>query len=1348
MAIHKILGPARLIATPGVEWIGAPAPVFASGAAVGTSHNVTGSVRDYNVATDTITVLSGAVPAWCSFNGTAFTVVTSPAPTDDFGPITLRCARVGATAANSPPFNVVVTNASDIIFDQGTQWTEDISPFYPGFNPAYHETVQASGSVPSGVAVQADAKIAYNGTGPGAAPLAVTVRGRHKTLQPPALVATVGTSQPQALDLNAYCLGAGITGARTYALNASSSALPPGWSISMNRYMAYNGSGAAGSAANVIIDATDNFGNSQSFTVEIEGTLPVANTVVGISGGSFTINGVATFLLGVSYFDVMNYKTQDLDYLQSNGWNMVRVWGEMWAGGSGSRAIDSSGNFVGSATVRAFCQAADARGIVVQFTVLDWESSPLSAAPITAITNAVTGLADLSNVIFDLCNEHGHTGTYDDHSGVAASTENMRIAAKTANPNCILTVSSDQPHFFDATTGNTMNASVVNAELNITQVDYLQPHCLRTADWYSQTDVRVAQLVAHCASVGKVRPIGLFEENRRNGTWGQPTQANFEQAATECKQAGGAGWLLHNSACFNNSSGTLESRLDSVEKATIVSLPPLIFAPVTPATGFTLTQTGRVGRQYPGGNDHMGYGWGNPATIAQRARELHCHAIRDGLQWDFGGETSAGVYGFKPSGGDPKGADIFTEFANQATAGWDVFLHYVVTYFYNPIYSGQVSQPAFRAYIVNWCKSIVNEWIAAGRNPARLVLNMGNEINSNAFGEYGIDVDDGLGVQNYGILCKEVRAAVRAINPAVRIQVGEGVDGAHSYYNTWTANLIATPNFWTQAVDIISTHEYHDVHPHLAHPEELYNRFVPWAQNMMNAAAAAGRTDVTVAISESGYTISDAQYPDSYQTKSLGRMAFLYSVVPGVEFIILYALRDNDQSFGWVDGSTYAVRTNRGLAIRDAFEHLSLATSRARYDGDGANGDVGIVMEVPAANGGRRAALWNLATRNLSGFQVTANQIGTLRLQKPGGSTTTRSLAAGTNTLADIPLNDTPTVLHTTDGTVIDFPQLYLPSTGGGSTADEDFAYRRSRPGHVRSFGFDSIADLGPALAWENKANYGVVPGTGSVDIDTNTKASGGGALRFSVLAGSGGSASWFTNFWPDLSKLYGANSSFFIQWKERISQTIFDDWGRKHCLIGSGDDGVTQYSSCTDIEIEMEPYSNANGVSPAKQFPVIYNACPTSCGGIFPFYETLSGGVDYDLQNARPAPYCLYGDNTHAGCKFIVPNSWMVFQIGVDVGPRITMNGHYWFQNSRVRAWMQSSPGAAEDLFLDYTVGLGTPGSPPGLCAGHGATGNQRYGKIWLMNYTQNNVANPRAGNIWYDELIISEQKIPAAAA
>lgn len=308
--------------------------------------------------------------------------------------------------------------------------------------------------------------------------------------------------------------------------------------------------------------------------------------------------------------------------------------------------------------------------------------------------------------------------------------------------------------------------------------------------------------------------------------------------------------------------------------------------------------------------------------------------------------------------------------------------------------------------------------------------------------------------------------------------------------------------------------------------------------------------------------------------------------------------------------------------------------------------------------------------------------------------------------------------------------------------ADADFITRRTSQGVIRWFDFNSSADLGGAFG----ANFGHQDLNGTIDIDTSVKASGASSLRFGIDASAGNNSNWWTNFSTDLSKLYGENSEFYVQWKMRISQTVLEDWGHKYVIISTGDDGTNVYGSCQSIEVEMQTWATDHTPSQVNRFPTMYNACPGSCGGVFAFQEQMGGG-DFDLQNGLPTAACRYQDATKSGCIMSVPDQWMVFQIGVQVGPRINSGGHSWFQGSRVRAWMQQSSGATEHLIFDWITGT-TPGSAIGLCAGHNMIGNEKYGKVWLLPYTQSNVANPRAGYVWYDELIISEQKIPAALA
>ena len=86
---------------------------------------------------------------------------------------------------------------------------------------------------------------------------------------------------------------------------------------------------------------------SVSKNVTVTVTAPVSSSsVLGISGDNFTINGTPTFLLGVSYFDALDWRTSDLDGLHARGFNLIRIFLD-WKTDNGNDAesiFDMAGN--------------------------------------------------------------------------------------------------------------------------------------------------------------------------------------------------------------------------------------------------------------------------------------------------------------------------------------------------------------------------------------------------------------------------------------------------------------------------------------------------------------------------------------------------------------------------------------------------------------------------------------------------------------------------------------------------------------------------------------------------------------------------------------------------------------------------------------------------------------------------------------------------------------------------------------------------------------------------------------------------------------------------------------------
>ena len=330
--------------------------------------------------------------------------------------------------------------------------------------------------------------------------------------------------------------------------------------------------------------------------------------------------------------------------------------------------------------------------------------------------------------------------------------------------------------------------------------------------------------------------------------------------------------------------------------------------------------------------------------------------------------------------------------------------------------------------------------------------------------------------------------------------------------------------------------------------------------------------------------------------------------------------------------------------------------------------------------------------------------------------------------------------------------------TSAAPLGTQDFQTRCNAAGVVKCVGFDDATDFNIGSGGTNGAygaNSGIVPPSGTSDFsratrDTSVKASGGSSLKFSIPPNSSADASgsYFTNFSQDLSLQFDGGSDFFIQWRQKFDQAMLNQFlalngdfsGFKQIIIGTGDksgctisnnaNGQCQ-SSCSSLETVATNLYSAG-------FPRMYNSCTGSAshGPYDGFYEPF-GAYDFKLQNAMPAPYCLYSqkDTSHfapvGNCFGYRANEWMTFQIEIQTGPRIGDE----FVGSHIRLWM-AHEAMASQLVINW--------GPYNLSAGKPAD-LERYGKLWLTPYMTGKDPSktyPQA-NTWYDELIISKSKI-----
>ena len=298
-----------------------------------------------------------------------------------------------------------------------------------------------------------------------------------------------------------------------------------------------------------------------------------------------------------------------------------------------------------------------------------------------------------------------------------------------------------------------------------------------------------------------------------------------------------------------------------------------------------------------------------------------------------------------------------------------------------------------------------------------------------------------------------------------------------------------------------------------------------------------------------------------------------------------------------------------------------------------------------------------------------------------------------------------------------------------------DFQTRCAEAHVVRCVDFDTPADIAGGYS----SNSGIFPGDAVPQIDTAVKASGTGSLKFTVPSNSSAnsSGSYFTNFSNDLSVQFGENSDFFVQWRQRFSPEFLNvafagGGGWKQAILGTGDKPGVLSTSCSPLEVVTQNTYH-------RGFPQMYNSCSGSTShGPYDAFEQPFNSYDFKLENAMPAPYCLYSQGASSSyfppkgnCFGYVSNEWLTFQVEVKTGPRVNDE----FTNSHVRLWI-ARQGQASQLVIDY--------GPYNLSAGPSSE-NQKFGKVWLLPYNTSKSASTSypTAYIWYDDLIISTQKI-----
>jgi len=307
----------------------------------------------------------------------------------------------------------------------------------------------------------------------------------------------------------------------------------------------------------------------------------VQAVTLGISadGRFFTLDGVPTYLNGVSYYGAQSistasYRTQDLDDMVADGFNWMRVWvyWEYPDPGEDVSVMTHNGAVREPymSRLKTLITECNNRGIIVDCSFPrdgngDWVGPRNQSEHLAAVQTLANELLSYSNVYIDVANERD---VGDDRYVSLTNCGQLIDAIKAINPNRLCTAS-----------GVPGSQSELNNYFTQGHVDFITPHLCRNTGCSAQTVGMVNQFVGWMNNLGFRAPVHLQEPFRRGYASYNPTVEDFYRDCSGGKIAEAAGWCLHNGnnkldspdyrpwRCFNmsNAEGRLYAQWDSVE---------------------------------------------------------------------------------------------------------------------------------------------------------------------------------------------------------------------------------------------------------------------------------------------------------------------------------------------------------------------------------------------------------------------------------------------------------------------------------------------------------------------------------------------------------------------------------------------------------------------------------------------------------------------------------------------------------------------------------------------------------------------------------------------------------------
>jgi len=300
----------------------------------------------------------------------------------------------------------------------------------------------------------------------------------------------------------------------------------------------------------------------------------MAETVLGVEGTRFSLNGEPTFLYGISYYGGLGAPEEtlraDLDSLQGYGLNWIRLWGTWGAYDNEVSAVqpDGSPRPEGLTQLKRLIAACDARGLVVDVTLS--RGNGVTGVPrlmtleahSRAVETLLTGLRPYRNWYLDLSNERN---IQDQRHTSFEDLRALRELARRLDPDRLITASQ----------GGDISEEELRRYVLEAGVDFITPHRPRHAGSPGQTEAVTQEYLARMEALGRVVPVHYQEPFRRDyGDW-PPTALDFLTDYEGAVAGGAAGWCLHNGSratedgrprrSFDLREGPLFQQLDAEE---------------------------------------------------------------------------------------------------------------------------------------------------------------------------------------------------------------------------------------------------------------------------------------------------------------------------------------------------------------------------------------------------------------------------------------------------------------------------------------------------------------------------------------------------------------------------------------------------------------------------------------------------------------------------------------------------------------------------------------------------------------------------------------------------------------